>query len=213
MWKSTLGCVAVLSTIAACMPTPVSSTGPQTIRNAEQARIQGPFAPAGTSFSIRLDQSLDTLSGGSGQRFTAVVARGITARNGQVIVAPGAHVHGYVQSVVGVTGVPRLRLHFDGIETVRGVQPLSVRINSADLMTYAGPPQYAAAPFGYDSWYGSYYGSYPAPIGGGPVPWPSYGYGYAYDVYIPREVHLQAGAAMDLLLTRPLLGPGAQMPR
>lgn len=213
MRTTALGFIALLSLAVGCVPTPVSSTGPQTVRTAEEAHIQGPFVPAGTAFSIRLDQSLDTLGSGSGQRFTGVVSRSLADRSGNVIVPAGAHVNGHVQSVIGTTGVPRLRLHFEGIETVAGVKPIAVRVSSADLVTYAGPPQVTAAPFGYDSWYGSYYGSYPAPIGGGPVAWPSYGYGYGYggyDVYIPREVHLPAGATIDLVLTRPVLGPNAR---
>jgi hypothetical protein len=53
--------------------------------------------------------------------------------------------------------------------------------------------------------------AYPYGWGGGPGYYGWYGgWGYYdYDVYIPREVHLPAGAVMNLTLTRPLLAPGA----
>jgi hypothetical protein len=194
---------------AGCMPTPVASSGSQTVRTAQQANIQGPFVPAGTRFSAQLDQELDTSSSPHEQAFSAVLQQPLTDSQGQTVVPAGARVHGHLHSVMGSTGVPRLRLSFENVEAAGGVVPIQVRVTSSGYQTYAGRPQWGGPGYdGYAVWDGPYLGVY----GGGPGYY-GYGYGYGgyYDVYVPREVRLPAGAMLNLELVRPLLGPSAHI--
>jgi hypothetical protein len=205
--KTTPALYVSLAAIAAgCMPAPVASSGSQHVRTAEQANIQGPFVPAGTRFGVRLEQGLDTATSLQGQEFTAVVTEPLTDQQGTALVQAGARVHGRVASVIGSNSVPRLRLHFDGVEAAGGFVPLQVRVASSGYQTYGGPPQWGGPAYGYSAWGASYSGRY----GGGPGYY-DYGVNGYYDVYVPREVRLPAGAIMNLELVRPLLGPSASI--
>jgi hypothetical protein len=166
----------------------------------DEAQLQGPFVPAGTRFTARLDRTIDTQSTHRGEPFFAVTDEALRDRAGQVIVPAGARIHGRVHSVHGATG-NRIRLEFDGIDTLVGYAALQARIDDADSQHYRGAARYSARPQGWDSWYGPYYGSYPGGVGGGPVP-------YLYDEVRPREVMLPAGATLRLVLTRPLVARG-----
>jgi hypothetical protein len=194
-----------LLAVASCAPKPVASTGPQTIRSVDEAQIQGPFVPAGTRFTARLDRTIDTQTSHRGEQFFAVTNEALTDRSGHVVVPAGARIHGRVRSVEGARG-SRIRLEFDGVDTLVGYAPLQARIENADSQRYRGAPEYTARPQGWDSFYGPYYGSYPGGVGGGPVP-------SLYDEVRPREVMLNAGATLQLVLTRPLLAPGTRIVR
>jgi hypothetical protein len=212
MHSRTVTAAVSLAMIAAgCTSAAVASRGAQRVHTEDNVRVRGRFVPAGQRLTVRLDRPLDTAASRRGERFDATVQQPLFDSSGAVLVPAGAKLHGHLHSVAGTTG-ERLRLRFEGIDTVLGFAPVSARIDHAAYETYAGAPRIVAE---YPAWYGGSLGAYPYPIGGGP------GYGawnggwgyYDYDVYIPREVHLPAGAIMNLTLTRPLLAPGATMVR
>jgi hypothetical protein len=196
-------CVSCLVLAAGCTTAPVTSTSGRSIHTSAEARITGPFVAAGTQFTARLDRPLDTMATTRGETFTAVLDQPLVDQNGRAIVPAGARLTGRVDSVMGVNG-PRLRLDFQGVQTTAGFAPIEARVDASTAQTYLGPPRYVAQPYGYDSWYGPYYGGYPYPYGGGPS-------GYVYDEYRPREVHLPAGAVLRLTLTHPLIAPSANV--
>ena len=180
---------------------PVTSTASATIHVRDDARVAGPFVPAGTRFTAVMDRALDTIASARGEAFSAVISQPLQARDGGIVVPAGSRITGHVNSIQGVNG-PRLQLDFDGVQTVAGFSPIRARVDAASAQRYLGPVvPYGGGPLG-DAWYGTpYYG-----FGGGPSD-------YLYDAYRPLEVHLPVGAALSLELTRPLLGPGARMLR
>jgi hypothetical protein len=203
--------LSLVMTAAGCTSAAVASKSAQRVHTEENVRVSGRFVPAGQQLSVRLEQPLDTQDSPRGARFTATVTQPLFDSSGAVLVPAGARLRGHLHSVAGTTG-ERLRLRFEGIDTVLGFAPISARVDHADYQTYAGAPRVVAD---YPGWYGGSLGAYPYPMGGGPGYRSWYGgWGYYdYDVYIPREVHLPAGSTMNLTLTRPLLAPGARIAR
>lgn len=199
-WMVTLSCLVIGAT--GCMSAAVGSKGTQHVHATDNARASGRFIPAGRQLSVRLEQPLDTAVSARGTAFTAVVLQPVQDSTGAVLIPVGARLRGHVHSVEGATG-ERLRLRFEGIDTVLGQASIAARVDNAEYTRYLGAPRFIPS-YGASSW------GYPYPVGGGPGYRSWYGdWGYYnYDVYIPREVHLPVGAAMHLTLTRPLLAPG-----
>jgi hypothetical protein len=194
--------VAVLAA-SACAP-PVSSTGSSSIRTIDPNRVQGPYAPAGQQFSIRLDQSIDTMGSLRNGAFTARLLSPLSGSDGRVIAPTGALVHGSIHSL-GSTTSPRVKLDFETVDTVYGPAPIQASIRAAQYRRYPGPVNFRLSPYAGDYYYGygwGYWGGWPGwgPVGGGP--W--YGYG-DWVPYRPNEVHLPAGAQLRLVLTRPVI--------
>lgn len=85
---------------------------------APQPRVVTRSVPAGTSFAIRLNETLSTGTSRAGDRFTATLSEPIYDSDGSVLIESGATVHGVVTGVqesgrVGETAV--LKLAFESV--------------------------------------------------------------------------------------------------
>jgi hypothetical protein len=195
--------------MSACMPT-VSGSGTTATNVPRSASIQGPYVPAGQRLVVQLDQAIDTMESLRRGTFTAHLVAPLVGADGRVIAATGATVHGFVRSL-GSVDYPRISLRFESVDTVYGSAPLPARVRNAQYRTYLGPALYGAAPAEpYGAW------------GGGPGAFYGAGLGYGYygdwyyAPYYPREVHMPAGAQLELQLSQPLVPPGStvvQAPR
>jgi hypothetical protein len=201
--------VAALGAAPACAPV-VASSGPHSVRTVDPNLVRGPYAPAGQRFSVRLDQAIDTQESLRRGTFTARLQTPLVGADGRVFAAAGTTVSGHIRSL-GSMESPRVLLRFDSIDTVFGPAPLQASLRGAQYRRYPGPVLYSVWP-GYPV-YDGYWGAYGwGPIGGGPG-YAYYGGYWDYFPYRPPEVHLPAGARMDLLLTRPLFAPGTTVER
>ena len=207
-------CVGALAAVAGCAKPGVASAGPQPIERAGAVAAAGRFVPAGTTFTVRLDDALGTASSYKGQPFTATVESALRGTAGGVIVPAGAKVHGVVAQVE--TGrVPSLKLDFQTIDTRGGPQPIEARIARAARVNLPGPNEVGRLVYfdpwviGYDPYLGYDAIFYPYP------PLTAYGYGrgeYA-PAGTPREILIPSHAALLMTLTRPLVAAGAPIPR
>jgi hypothetical protein len=202
MPRTRLALASLLALAVGCTPHLVSSTGPQDIRTADESRIHGSFVGAGTRFTVRMDQPLDSAGSERGARFTAEVTQPLADRAGTVVVPAGARIAGQVTSMRGSSG-PRLRLRFETVATTAGDAPLDVRVEQDAARTYEGSLNHPPGPSGYQQ---GPHGTYERHWGGGPA-------GYYHETYLPQEVNLPAGATLELVLTRPLLPPGSHIER
>ncbi len=184
----------------------VTSVGPQTPHPIAPGKVQGPFVQAGTLFSMRIDEPIDTFYTPPGTRFTGTVVTALTAPDGRVLVPIGAKVHGTVASV-GDPEIPRIRVDLQNIDTVDGTIPLRAAVRSAQHYDWAGPPTpepYASYIYPYDF---LEYGSDTSAPGTSPPGRPVEG----ATMMQPREVRVPAGALVQVQIIDPLILPGARL--
>jgi hypothetical protein len=182
----------------------VQSVGPQHVQHLS-ARIDGPYVPEGTVFTVRLDQSIDTESRDAPLGFTARVERPLATQDGRVAVPAGAVIRGRIAELHGGRA-PLILLDFQTIGTVHGDAPVHVQVRHAERLVYRGGEEMPLAPAGphmQTAIYGGYtensqnwyFSNTAGPIGGGP----------RGSIYVrPREVHLSAGARLELMLVQPI---------
>jgi hypothetical protein len=185
----------------------VGSVGPQSPTPVAAGAIRGPFVQAGTVFTVTLDQAIDTYYTAPGARFTATVRDGLLDQGGRAVVLPGAKVAGTLASV-GATDIPLIRMQLERIETVAGLVPLHAAVRSAEHFAWAGPPTpdpdssnlfpRRFTDYGQDV-------SEPREVPGHTLE------GRA--LMQPRELRVPAGAVIQLVLTEPLVLPGADLAR
>lgn len=185
---------------------PVASVRSHALAEVEPESIQGPYVPEGSRFVVRLRDPLDTTRSAPGQRFRAELATPLLTPGGQVLVPPGTTLHGTVVST-GTREHPRLVLRFDSIETTSGRMPLSASLREADYARYPGPRVLRPVPVGSsDAWLAA--SAQGSPFAFGDRDGPLARRGIRWEEHTPREVHLAAGARIELELKAPLLPPG-----
>lgn len=105
----------------------------------EQAARAVPYAPAGASFDVHLDEGIDTRISSPGQAITATLAQPIAASDGDVLVPAGARLRGRVAAIERTEG-PRIDLEFDSLVLGGGAVPIGVRVLSAQESRYRSLP-------------------------------------------------------------------------
>jgi hypothetical protein len=154
---------------------------------------------AGTFFSARLDRPLDSYETPAGTEFSATVVDPLLASNGRVLVPYGAKVTGVLVSTVQASQ-PRVRVQLRTIDTVAGPAPLQAALRAAQHVDWAGPAAPGTrAPYGLLE--SGWTGGPPTPSSRGIEP------GYVQDRVSPREIHVPAGALLELELVQPLVWP------
>jgi hypothetical protein len=184
----------------------VASVGPRTPRPVAPSSIQGPYVQAGTIFSMKLDEPIDTFYTPPGTHFTGTVVTPLVGPDGRVLVPYGAKVRGTLASV-GDPEIPRLRVDLQNIDTVDGTVPLHASVRHAQHYDWVGPPTpepYASYIFPYDF---LEYGSDTSAPGTSPPMHENYG----ATMMQPREVRVPAGALVQVQLVDPLMLPGARL--
>jgi hypothetical protein len=184
----------------------VASVGPQTPRPVPPGKVQGPYVQAGTIFTMKLDEPLDTFYTPPGTRFTGTVVTPLRGPDGSILVPYGAKVRGTVAST-GDPKIPRVRVELENIDTVAGTVPLHAAVRRAQHYDWAGPPTpepYASYIYPYDL---LEYGSGTSAPGTEPPGRPVEG----ATMMQPREVRVPAGALVEVQLVDPLLLPGARL--
>lgn len=182
----------------------IASVGPQSPEPVAPGTIQGPFVQAGTVFQVKLDEAIDTYYTPPGTPLTATVQAPIVAQDGRVVVPAGAKVRGTLASV-GTPDMPVIRVQLGRIDSAAGAIPLHAAVRAAEHFAWAGPPTPDPSasyvfPYGFTD-YGS---NVDAPGGPGER-------GEGRTLMQPRELRVPAGAAMQLVLTEPLVLPGARL--
>lgn len=186
----------------------VASVGPTTPRPVAPSDIRGPYVQAGTIFSMKTDEPLDTFYTPPGTHFTGTVVTPILGADGRVLVPYGSKVRGTVVSV-GDPDIPRIRVDLQNIDTVAGTVPLHAAVMHAQHYDWAGPPTpepYASYIYPYDF---LEYGSDTSAPGTAPPAEKTYG----ATMMQPREVRVPAGALVQVQIVDPLALPGARLVR
>jgi hypothetical protein len=137
-----------------------------------------------------MDQAVDTYFTAPGTPYTATVATPLFGSDEQLIVSSGAKVFGTIVSV-GSYEKPRLRLALESIDTVRGRMPLRAVVRQSQHVQWLAPD-----PLDFAASARTSYQSLPETN--------SYQVLYGYNLSQPREVHIPAGAVVELALTAPL---------
>ncbi len=179
----------------------IASVGPEKPQPAAPGAISAPFVQAGTIFSVQTNEPLDTYFTAPGTRFTATVVDPLFAADGQLVVPYGALVHGTVTSV-GPYERPRLRVHIDSIDTVRGTVPLTAALRDAQHYGWLGPDPLEAQTSVSPAQRFEY------PDIERRLPSPdlfSYQDQYGFNTQQPREIRVPRGALLELALVRPLV--------
>jgi hypothetical protein len=128
-----------LVSVAGCPgPAQVGSVGPEEPRPISPAAVGRPLVQAGTIFSVRIDQPLDSYGTAPGTPFTATVVDPLRASDGRVLVPQGAKV-GAVFVSHGTPAHPRVCVELRSIETVEGRVPLRATVRVAQHLDWAGP--------------------------------------------------------------------------
>lgn len=191
------GMIAVLLAGCAATEADVAAVGPKTVRDIDPRLVEGPFVHAGTRFTVRVDQPIDTEFSTAGTPFTARAEVPLRGTDGKVLVPAGALLRAHVVSTES-DGQPRIRVELDSIDTVFGPTRITAAVEHAQRQVYSGPPVVLPTPAPYlmdDYLY--------------PIDFYGYGYGgYRNRVFLPREIHIPVGAVLTLVLMRPLFAPG-----
>lgn len=114
------------------------STGMETMGTpGETTIVTGDAVPAGTQFTVQLNQPLST-ENARGDNFTATLVDEVATPTGEVLIPSGATVHG---TVTGVTPAPNeddhaaIRLNFERIEAAGTTYPIAAEVVETDLAT------------------------------------------------------------------------------
>lgn len=183
-----LGLSSVL--LAACTETLQTTPASQIEVGEPIAEPDAIVAPAGSEFTVRLNEPLSTVTAAPNQRFTAEVTTPLLASSGQVIVRPGSTLTGHVVSVQ--SGPAQILVALDAIDTVRGPAPIRAKVTSADARRYLGAqPSYTMGPA--------------APVVQAFPPAESPRDVGIYPPIVVGEALLTPGAAVHLMLTAPLI--------
>ncbi len=187
----------------------VSSVGPQNPHPLPAGSVAGPYVQAGTQFSARLDQRIDTLYTPPGTRFSATTTAPLLASDGRVIVPSGAKIRGVVMSV-GDADAPILRLDLEDIDTVEGPVPLHAAVRAAQHHDWAGPPTTTLyeESLVYPNDFEDYGGEKRAPDNSLPEGRPE-----GRTLMQPREIDVPAGAVLQLRLSEPVVLPEGRVTR
>ncbi|MBI2393662.1 MAG: hypothetical protein HYV09_29055 [Deltaproteobacteria bacterium] len=150
-----------------------------------------PTVPAGTDFTVALNDGLATSLHTPESVFTAIVTRPIMTPRGEVLVPKGAILRGRVVAVEHAP-TPTLRLAFDSIDTTHGLAPISAQITEDQAGFTVATEEADPSVTGWDS-------AIQAPalgpgMGGGPPD-------------EARELVLPAGTELKLRLGAPLRAP------
>ncbi len=207
---SILALVVLLAPLACGAGQEVASVGPQSPHPLPAGAVVGPYVQAGTQFSVRLDQPIDTFYSAPGTKFTATVNGAVQGPDGQLIVPRGAKVRGVVASV-GDLDAPMLRINLESIDTVAGPMPLHAAVRTAQHHDWAGPPTPAPyeESFVYPFDFSEYGTENTAPDNSLPGGRTAEG----RTLMQPREINVPAGAVMQLRLSEPIVLPGARLAR
>lgn len=182
-----VGCAGERNGVTAAEPRKVKEAAPSVARA---------HVPAGTDFTVTLNERIASTSAMPGTTFTATVQKPLVGSDGLVLVQQGATLRGRVVAVDGGQA-PSMKLAFDSVETVDGTAPVSARIAAADEYGFTvGAFDYDPDVVGYDSVL--YPGTIGPGMGGGPIEPPA---PEATEIVIPT------GGELKLVLTRPLWEP------
>jgi hypothetical protein len=125
----TLACSASLAIPAFAQIDMSQGPPPLQSRSYDQGNYNNPYQiPAGSTFIVRLDDTLDTSKNLNGKKFTAKLAEDLVTPNGQVIPR-GKKIHGHISSAGGGFN-GRMLLSFTEIETRHGWVPLIATVVS-----------------------------------------------------------------------------------
>ena len=189
------GLIAFATLAAVACASTQSASGNRAAANAE-VQIQGPHVRAGTRVRARLNRFIDsTTTPGRAQPFEAVVLSELRTNDGDVFVPYGASVRG---DLVWDEARRRVQLNVATIETVVGAVPVVVDVRSGAL-----PGETAASAGGV----ARNRADTRDPLARGSTP------DTAGAPLSSREFRLPRGAEIELVLTRPLLTPGASVVR
>jgi hypothetical protein len=179
----------------------VASVGPKAETAAHES-LAGPFVQAGTLFSVEVDQPIDTYYSAEGASFRATVVDPLFDTQGKLVVPYGAKLRGTIASV-GTHDLPRLRLAFQSIDTVRGPAPIEAGLRDAQHYEWAGPDPLFVDTSSGPSYMMSRYGDLPSDAPSANL----FGYQveYGFGTTQPREVRIPNGAIMELALIGPLV--------
>ena len=101
------------------------------------------YLPAGTTMSVRLNESLGTVSSKEGDRFTGTLIDPVVATNGATAVPPGALVYGHVTELHSAT-LPTeqsvIRLDFDILSFNGRTYPFDASISNVTVKNEATNP-------------------------------------------------------------------------
>jgi hypothetical protein len=191
---------AAVGSLAACADAgpEVASVGPTLPRYT--TRVGGPpYVQAGTVFSARLDQPLDSETTRVGTVFQATVVDPLIGSDGRALVPYGAKLTGVLVADEKASR-PRVRVQLRSIDTTAGPAPLQATILSAQHIDWAGaPPPGERAPYGLLE--GGWTGPPPTMFSRSIEP------GYAQRSVAPREVHVPQGALLAVELVQPMVSP------
>ena len=101
------------------------------------------YLPAGTTMSVRLNESLGTVSSKEGDRFTGTLIDPVVATNGATAVPAGALVYGHVTGLHSAT-LPTeqsvIRLDFDSLSFNGRTYPFDASISNVTVKNEATNP-------------------------------------------------------------------------
>lgn len=195
--------VALSALVLAACASSVQTTAPKSVRAAPLGLVSGPFVQAGTELRVTLDQPLSTQTSRPGEDFTARVEEPLLSPSGAVIVPRGATITGHVAKVQ--SGPARLVLVMDRVQTNQGPAPFHARVKHAEKQSYlSGRPLYG------DSGEIAFLGMTTLTPSSSAEPFRPNAYGYATPTVV-GEVRLRRGASLRMILTRPIVPPGARM--
>lgn len=187
----------------------VRSTDTHGVASIPPAQIRGPYVPAGTEFTVLLDQPIDTQTSRVGDTFTARLETPLRTPEGITLIPVGSTVTGKIAALQGGRR-PLIVLDFQSVQSSVGEIPIHVAVRQAERIVYRSEeriPQPPAARYTgsavYEPTHGAPYQHSLGPTGGG----------YAVPTYVgpPRQARLETDARLRLVLTRPLLPPGSSM--
>lgn len=195
----------VFSAVAGCARSSVvRSAVPERINYAANARMRGPFVPAGTEFTVLLDQAVGTQVSAAGDIITARVQAPLRAPDGSVVIPAGAVLRGHVDDVAEGR-LPVVILAFDTIETPGGTVPISAAVRTAGRFVYRAA-YHAAVPVEIIPQEEAQYGptlsgewrfqNTAGPAAGGVGP---------NTLMRPREVYVPRGGWVRLVLNEPIV--------
>jgi hypothetical protein len=134
-----LAAIGAAAAASACTARPeVSSVGPQAVSPAAPRDAAARYLPAGTLFTARLDQPLDSFHSAPGSTFTATVVTPLRDSRGGTLVPWGARMHGtFVSS--GEPDDPRILVRIDTLDTAFGTLPVAAALREAQHVDWVAP--------------------------------------------------------------------------
>jgi hypothetical protein len=160
-------------------------------------RLEEPYLPLRTEFTVILDQPIGTQVAAAERTFSARVRHPVRSPDNEIVLQTGAHLHGRVLSIESSPALS-VKIRFDDVETTWGPMPIAATVRSAE--------PYASSTSGVSSGTAPYDAAFYLPASN-PAPVAAIGVGGGPRMPGEAAILLPKGAELRIMLVRPIVAP------